>query len=239
MARIILVAPLTALQDSPKRPGQTAQATSQCEIKSRHLKFERACETLCPHTRSARNSRAELRLILEKPRETPDVRPAPDRPRRAHRTTPIRRKPKNGWTRCRPSSTVKVPSAHFLIEEMIEHARQHGIDLPFSATTGYVNTIGPSHEARCPGNIQIEKRLRAYMRWNAMAMVVRANRLNPADGGDLGGHIGSSPRWRPDAGRRLQPLLARRERRPRRRLHLHPGPQRPGVYARAYLEGPT
>jgi len=81
--------------------------------------------------------------------------------------------------------------AHFLLEQLLEEARQASIDLPFSATTGYVNTIEPAQEVRCPGNIQIEKRLRAYMRWNAMAMVVRANRLNPADGGDLGGHIGS------------------------------------------------
>ena len=81
--------------------------------------------------------------------------------------------------------------AHFLIEQLLEHARQHSIDMPFSATTGYVNTIEPEQEPRCPGNIALEKRLRAFMRWNAMAMVVRANRLNPEDGGDLGGHIGS------------------------------------------------
>jgi pyruvate dehydrogenase E1 component len=81
--------------------------------------------------------------------------------------------------------------AHFLIEQLLEEARQHSIDLPFSANTGYVNTIEPEQEARCPGNIEIEERLRAYMRWNAMAMVVKANRHNPEDGGDLGGHIGS------------------------------------------------
>lgn len=57
--------------------------------------------------------------------------------------------------------------AHFLLEQLLEHARQNSIDLPFSANTGYVNTIEPTQEARCPGNIQIEKRLRAYMRWNA------------------------------------------------------------------------
>ena len=45
--------------------------------------------------------------------------------------------------------------AHFLIEELLGHARQHSVDLPFSATTGYVNTIAPDQEARCPGNIQI------------------------------------------------------------------------------------
>ncbi len=60
--------------------------------------------------------------------------------------------------------------AHFLLEQLLEQARQEGIDLPFSATTGYVNTIEPQDEEICPGNLEIEERLRAYMRWNAMAM---------------------------------------------------------------------
>ena len=81
--------------------------------------------------------------------------------------------------------------AHFLIEQLLESARQHSIDLPFSANTGYVNTIEPDQEERSPGNLELEGRLRAYMRWNAMALVVKANRLDPADGGDLGGHISS------------------------------------------------
>ena len=81
--------------------------------------------------------------------------------------------------------------AHDLIERLLEEARQHSIDLPFSANTGYVNTIEPDQEERSPGNLELEGRLRAYMRWNAMAMVVKANRHNPEDGGDLGGHIGS------------------------------------------------
>ena len=81
--------------------------------------------------------------------------------------------------------------AHFLLERLIDEARQSGIDQPFSANTAYVNTIPVDQEERCPGNIEIEERLRAYMRWNAMAMVVKANRHHPEDGGDLGGHIGS------------------------------------------------
>ena len=81
--------------------------------------------------------------------------------------------------------------AHFLLETLIDHARQAGIDVPFSGNTAYVNTIPTDQEERFPGNIEIEERLRAYMRWNAMAMVVRANRHNPEDGGDLGGHISS------------------------------------------------
>ena len=85
--------------------------------------------------------------------------------------------------------------AHFLLEELLEEARQHSIDLPFSATTGYVNSIEPNEEARCPGNIEIEERLRAYMRWNAMAMVVKANRHNPADGGDSAVTLARLPPW--------------------------------------------
>ena len=76
--------------------------------------------------------------------------------------------------------------AHQLLEDLLEHARENSIDMPFSATTGYLNTIEPDQEAICPGNIEIEERLRAYMRWNAMAMVVRANRHNPEDGGEIG-----------------------------------------------------
>jgi hypothetical protein len=87
--------------------------------------------------------------------------------------------------------------AHFLLEQLIGEARQAGIDHPFSANTAYVNTIPTDQEERCPGNLEIEERLRAYMRWNAMAMVVKANRLDPADGGDLGGHISSSRRSPP------------------------------------------
>ena len=81
--------------------------------------------------------------------------------------------------------------AHFLLEQLLEHARQHSIDMPFSATTGYVNTIEVDEQERSPGNLELEGRLRAYMRWNAMAMVVKSNRLDPYDGGDLGGHISS------------------------------------------------
>lgn len=127
--------------------------------------------------------------------------------------------------------------AHFLIEEMLEHARQHSIDLPFSATTGYVNTIEADQEARCPGNIQIEKRLRAYMRWNAMAMVVRANRLHPADGGDLGGHIGSFASVASMFGAGFNHFWhAASEDHGGDCLYIQ-GHSAPGIYARAYLEG--
>ena len=127
--------------------------------------------------------------------------------------------------------------AHFLLEQLLEHARQSSIDMPFSATTGYVNTIEPDQETRSPGNLEIEERLRAYMRWNAMAMVVKANRLNPADGGDLGGHIGSFASLASLFGAGFNHFWhAESENHGGDCLYIQ-GHVSPGVYARAYLEG--
>ena len=114
--------------------------------------------------------------------------------------------------------------AHFLLEQLIDQARQAGIDLPFSANTAYVNTIPTDQEERSPGNIEIEERLRAYMRWNAMAMVVKANRLHPADGGDLGGHISSFASLATMFGTGFNHFWHAETRRPWRRPALHPGP---------------
>jgi pyruvate dehydrogenase E1 component len=127
--------------------------------------------------------------------------------------------------------------AHFLLEELLEHARRHSIDMPFSATTAYVNTIRPEDEERSPGNLKFEARLRAYMRWNAMAMVVKANRIDSPDGSDLGGHISSFQSlahmlaagfnhfWHAESAGHGGDLL------------YIQGHSAPGIYARAYLEG--
>jgi pyruvate dehydrogenase E1 component len=126
---------------------------------------------------------------------------------------------------------------HFLLEQLLEQARQEGIDMPFSATTGYVNTIEPDQEERCPGNLDMEERLRAYMRWNAMAMVVKANRLHPADGGDLGGHISSFASLATMHGAGFNHFWhAESEGHGGDCLYFQ-GHSSPGVYARAYLEG--
>ncbi len=127
--------------------------------------------------------------------------------------------------------------AHYLLEQLLEHARQSSIDMPFSATTGYVNTLEPNEQPRSPGNLELEGRLRAYMRWNAMALVVKANRLDPADGGDLGGHISSFQSlahmfaagfnhfWHAESEGHGGDLL------------YIQGHSAPGIYARAFLEG--
>src|SRR4051812_37642363 len=126
---------------------------------------------------------------------------------------------------------------HYLIEQLLEEARQHGIDLPFSATTGYVNTIKPSDEERCPGNLEIEERLRAYMRWNAMAMVVKANRLHPEDGGDLGGHISSFASLATMFGTGFNHFWHAESDGHGGDLLYIQGHSSPGIYARAYMEG--
>ena len=76
--------------------------------------------------------------------------------------------------------------AHFLIERVIGQAREAGINLPYSANTEYINTIPVDKQVQLPGDFAIEQRIRHYVRWNAMAMVVRANKDT-----NVGGHIAS------------------------------------------------
>ncbi|HET9749383.1 MAG TPA: pyruvate dehydrogenase (acetyl-transferring), homodimeric type [Casimicrobiaceae bacterium] len=76
--------------------------------------------------------------------------------------------------------------AHFLIEQLIDKARRSGAFLPFSANTAYVNTIPAERQVRIPGDQALEHRIRSITRWNAMAMVVRANKHT-----NVGGHIAS------------------------------------------------
>src|SRR6478752_5892270 len=75
--------------------------------------------------------------------------------------------------------------AHFLLERLIDFTRRSGAYLPFKPNTAYVNTIPTGQERDYPGNRALERRLEAYLRWNAMAMVVQANRLSS----EYGGHI--------------------------------------------------
>ena len=127
--------------------------------------------------------------------------------------------------------------AHYLLERLIDLARRSGTQIPFRANTAYLNTIPAGLESVSPGNQELEARIRHYIRWNAMAMVVRANRHNPPDGGDLGGHIasfaslatmigcGQNHFWHADTPDHGGDLV------------YFQGHSSPGVYGRAYLEG--
>ena len=72
-----------------------------------------------------------------------------------------------------------------LLAQLEEWAKRKGVDIPFSANTSYLNTIPVSKQPAYPGDREIERRIKSIVRWNAMAMVVRANR--EYDG--IGGHI--------------------------------------------------
>ena len=74
-----------------------------------------------------------------------------------------------------------------LLQQLQVHAQQAGVDLPFSANTPYINTIPADKQPLFPGSREIERRLKSMVRWNAMAMVVRANRAER----DIGGTAGS------------------------------------------------
>jgi len=123
--------------------------------------------------------------------------------------------------------------AHQLLENMVELTRRAGAHLPFAPTTEYVNTIPTHLEPKMPGNSELEWRIRSIIRWNAMAMVVRANRKP----GDLGGHIASfaSSATLYDVG--FNHFF-------RAPSADHPGDviatqghSSPGIYARSFLEG--
>ena len=77
--------------------------------------------------------------------------------------------------------------ATFMLRRLLEHARSRGVPTPAVLSTPYVNTVGLAQQPQFPGNLEIEQRLSAIIRWNALAMVVRANRAHS----DLGGHIAS------------------------------------------------
>lgn len=123
--------------------------------------------------------------------------------------------------------------AHYLIERLVDLSRRTGINLPYKATTAYVNTIPPGRETPSPGDHAIEHRIRSIVRWNALAMVLRANK----SGSNLGGHIASFASaatlydvgynhfWHAPAETHGGDLL------------LLQGHSNPGVYARAFLLG--
>ena len=122
--------------------------------------------------------------------------------------------------------------AHWLIEQLIGRARRSGAYLPFSANTAYVNTIPVERQPPLPGDFELEQRIRHFIRWNAMALVLRANRKT-----NVGGHIASFASaamlydigynhfWRAPTKEQGGDLV------------FIQGHSAPGIYARAFLEG--
>jgi pyruvate dehydrogenase E1 component len=130
-------------------------------------------------------------------------------------------------------ATEGTERAHFLLETLIDKARRSGAYLPYNATTAYVNTIPTHLQQRHPGNPDMERRIRALIRWNAIMTVLRANEKSPG----VGGHIASfqSAATLYDVG--FNHFFRAANDQFGGDLVLFQGHSSPGVYARAYLEG--
>ncbi|PKM31943.1 MAG: pyruvate dehydrogenase (acetyl-transferring), homodimeric type [Gammaproteobacteria bacterium HGW-Gammaproteobacteria-11] len=123
--------------------------------------------------------------------------------------------------------------AHYLMTRLGELASRSGTPLPYAITTPYRNTIPVSHEARMPGDLFMERRIRSMVRWNALAMVMRTNQQDP----DLGGHISTfaSSATLYDIGFNYFFKAPTDEH--GGDLVFFQGHASPGIYARAFLEG--
>ncbi len=126
-----------------------------------------------------------------------------------------------------------IERGHYLIERLIDRARRSGAHLPYKATTAYVNTIRKSDEAPIPGEPGLEHRIRSINRWNALAMVMRANRHSKELGGHLSSYasiatmleVGFNHFFHAPTPERGGDLI------------YFQGHSAPGIYARAFLEG--
>ncbi len=120
-----------------------------------------------------------------------------------------------------------------LLTELDIHARKHGVDLPFQGETPHINTIPASDEVPFPGSREVERRIKSLIRWNAMAMVVRANQEEAG----IGGHISTYA----SAATLLEVafnhfLHGKSEHYDGDQVYFQ-GHASPGIYARAFLEG--
>ena len=126
-----------------------------------------------------------------------------------------------------------VERAHYLLEKLIDKARRSGAHLPYDATTAYINTIPAAQEPNMPGDLTIEARIRAAIRWNALMIVLRASKKDL----ELGGHIGSfaSSAMLYDVG--FNHFFKAPNENQGGDFIFAQGHISPGIYARSYMEG--
>ena len=128
--------------------------------------------------------------------------------------------------------TSGTDRTHFLLEKLIEFARRNGVRMPYSASTDYVNTIPLSHQKPYPGDRAIERRIKSLIRWNAMAMVVRANREHHGIGGHISSYASAATLYEVAFNHFLRGHDYHGG-----DLAFIQGHSSPGIYARAFLEG--
>src|SRR3569832_2317898 len=123
--------------------------------------------------------------------------------------------------------------AHYLLEQRIDYTRRSGAYLPFRPSDAYVNTISPGHAPSYPGIREMEKRIEACIRWNALAMVLNANKVSSEYGGHLSTYAASATLYEVGFNHFW---CAQSEKHPGDMVFMQ-GHSSPGIYARAYLEG--
>ncbi len=121
-----------------------------------------------------------------------------------------------------------------LLRQLEIHARKHGVRLPFTANTPYVNSIAVDEQSPMPGSNEIERRIKSLVRWNALAMVVRANRQEDGIGGHISTFASAATLYEVGFNHFFQ---GRTESNVDGDLIFFQGHAAPGVYARAFLEG--
>jgi len=126
-----------------------------------------------------------------------------------------------------------IERAQFIIDQVMQQARAGGVSLPSGITTDYVNTIPVSEQPAYPGNLDIERRIRSYVRWNAVMMVLRGQKKDL----DLGGHLSTyqSAATMYEVG--FNHFFKAATEKNGGDLVFFQGHAAPGMYARAFLEG--
>jgi len=119
-----------------------------------------------------------------------------------------------------------------LLHDLDTYAHQEGVDLPFTANTPYINTIHKNEQPHFPGSREIERRIKSLIRWNAMAMVVRANREEPGIGGHISTFASAATLY--EIG--FNHFFKGKDDKPSDQIYFQ-GHASPGIYARAFLEG--
>src|SRR5690349_5505205 len=119
-----------------------------------------------------------------------------------------------------------------LLLQLSDHARRRGIRLPFTANTPYVNTLTAEQEVPFPGSQEIERRIKSLVRWNAIAMVLRANKNEPGIGGHISTFASAATLYEVGFNHFFRSGTAGD-----RDVVYYQGHAAPGVYSRAFLEG--
>ena len=123
--------------------------------------------------------------------------------------------------------------ARYLMARLLEHARERSVGVPGSVSTPYINTIPPEVEAPYPGDEYLEKRIRRFIRWNAAAMVIKANKKADGIGGHLSTFASSATLYEIGFNHFFR---GKADGTPGDHVYFQ-GHATPGVYARAFLEG--